>query len=608
MEIYQKTLEYLKLKIPECQIHGSGKGMKFTCPICRVLNVNSIPNTHRFFCHGTCNKIIGTIIDFVRILEEDKRNWTEIQIKKYLGELFEINITKDKVTLMLELYQKHNFDLVPISPDSKIPIEREWPTKLHKNIDEWKSWLTNKLNIGVKTGKRSNITIIDLDTKDIPKEIEKFVKDYKGMLQETKKGFHYFYQYEPELTKTRIDEFKLDIENDGGQVLLFPSIVEGNARKLIVTGEIPKIGDDFKLFLKKYIKVKPKIEEPEYKEIDLTTIGDIKEGNRNNFLFTFGSMLRKELNSTQTGYALNLVNRYCCKPSLNFRELATIVQSVEKYINSDLKELASKILTYLNVVGEATARDIKEVTGEKKEPVDKTLAYLVKEDYILKRRSGATAIFQAIKKANWKDIFPDLTFEVPFQVPYFYDKAIFNWGDMLLLGSKSKWGKTTISINIVRKLVDQGYKPYYICLETGSRFIKTAMTLQLRDGDFFWDFQADPTKIELEKNAITIIDWLLIEDKAQTDVVLKHFCEQLFKTNGFLIIFMQLKKDGTWFAPNMVEQFPSLGARYLYKDESDGTEGTWHIDCMREAKMKSKTHKVDCIYDWDKKTLKRIDE
>ena len=260
------------------------------------------------------------------------------------------------------------------------------------------------------------------------------------------------------------------------------------------------------------------------------------------------------------------------------------------------------------MVGEATGRDLKEVTGEKKEAIDKTLAYLLKKGYILKRRSGATSVFQAMKRANWKDNFPSLNFEVPFKMPYFHDMAVFNWGDMVLLGSKSKWGKTTISINLVRRFVDQGYKPYYICLETGSRFIKTALHLGLRDGDFFWDFQGDPTKIELEKNAITIIDWLLIEDKAQTDTILKHFCEQLFKTNGFLIIFMQLKQSGGWFAPNMVEQFPALGARYLYKNDADGTEGAWNIDCMREAKMKCKTHKVDCVYNWDAKTLNRIDE
>jgi len=88
----------------------------------------------------------------------------------------------------------------------------------------------------------------------------------------------------------------------------------------------------------------------------------------------------------------------------------------------------------------------------------------------------------------------------------------------------------------------------------------------------------------IEKNAVTIIDWLMVEDKSQTDSVMKYFVEQLFKTNGFLIIFMQIKKNGEWFAPNMIDQFPTLAARYIYDNDEDGTTGKWLIDVIREAK------------------------
>ena len=71
--------------------------------------------------------------------------------------------------------------------------------------------------------------------------------------------------------------------------------------------------------------------------------------------------------------------------------------------------------------------------------------------------------------------------EIDFKVPYFQDIAVLNWGDMLLLGSKAKYGKTTISMNFVKSFVEQGVKPYYISLETGSRFIKTAIKLRLND-------------------------------------------------------------------------------------------------------------------------------
>jgi len=133
--------------------------------------------------------------------------------------------------------------------------------------------------------------------------------------------------------------------------------------------------------------------------------------------------------------------------------------------------------------------------------------------------------------------------------------------------------------------------------------------LGLKEGDFHHAFCADPTKIELEKNAVTIIDWLLIIDKAKTDLIFRHFIEQLDKQGGFLIVFQQLKQDGEYFAPNMAMQFPSLSTRYLYEKDKDGTYGKFKIDVVRESKTYgSKVFELPCKYNWETKELQRIDE
>lgn len=176
-------------------------------------------------------------------------------------------------------------------------------------------------------------------------------------------------------------------------------------------------------------------------------------------------------------------------------------------------------------------------------------------------------------------------------------------------------------MNMVKRLVDQGIKPYYLSLEAGSRFTKIALQLGLKEGDFYHAFCSDPTKIELEPNAVTIIDWLLITDKAKTDLVFKHFVEQLNKTQGVLIIFQQLKdkypqqKTATqrdkadWFAPNMAKQFPALATMYLYDDDDDGTYGRYYIEAVREPRnIGKKIFEIPCVYDGSTKELKRIDE
>lgn len=134
------------------------------------------------------------------------------------------------------------------------------------------------------------------------------------------------------------------------------------------------------------------------------------------------------------------------------------------------------------------------------------------------------------------------------------------------------------------------------------------MQLGLKEGDFKHKFIADPTKIPLEPNSVTIIDWLMITDKAKTDLVFYELALKLQKTNGFLIIFQQLKEDGNYFAPNMCKQFPALACRYFYDNKDVGEYGKFQIDEVREAKLKIKTYQVPCQYDWETKELKRVDE
>jgi hypothetical protein len=151
-------------------------------------------------------------------------------------------------------------------------------------------------------------------------------------------------------------------------------------------------------------------------------------------------------------------------------------------------------------------------------------------------------------------------------------------------------------------------QPKYVSLENGSRFAKTALKLGLKEGDFKWSPETEPTKIELDPGSITIIDWLYIEDFATTNVIIKHLSDQLSKAGGILIVLSQLKEDGTWFAPNLIKNFPAFAARYLYDNESDGTMGYWSVDAIRDPKSSIKSTKIPCQYDWHTRLLRRVDE
>lgn len=584
----------------------------FTCPSCLKQTALFMAETNKVFCQH-CN-FQGSILEVAYLVDTSLKEKKFHEIAEYLYIKYGIRLTEFNAQLAkfyFDCYKKHNFDLVPLIKNQKIPFEKDWVNREHKSLEEWLKWFESGFNVGVKTGKKSNITVIDIDTKDMP---EVFVNLENYIMQSTPKGYHFVFQYEPDLPTTRFEELKIDLLNDGKQFVVYPSIVDGvdrfwNFKE--VCPEIPKMTKEIKDFLVSNLSsgIPPKINETEQliRDIandDLSGASLVEDGNRHNSLIRFGGVLRKRLTIQDTQYVLELFNKNFVKPPLNARDFLALVKSLDRYMNVDERELAIRILEYLRYAEEGTSKDIEQALGEKKSRVDKALSFLIKEQYIVKRNR----MFHLLKKIVWREDFPSLHNEVDFLVPYFHDTAIFNWGDLILLGGQSGYGKTTISMNFIKRFKEQGLTPHYICLETGSRFIKTAAHLGLKEGDFRWCVQTDPSKIELEKNSITILDWLLIEDKSQTDTVMKYFVEQLVRTNGFLIIFMQLKEDNGWFAPNMVKQFPAFAARYLYDEDGNGITGSWHVDKIREAKRQMKRSTIPCHYMWDTKLLKRIDE
>jgi len=605
-------VDYLRKK--DIKLKKVGQVLQLQCPTCKKEFSAIIPPKCSFVNCFACNAKRQTIFDIVKI---EYPTYTDDDVVQHVKETLNLNITtqkdKDSIIEILQFYKTNNLDLVAVAKDKKIPIENDWTHKIHTDAEEWQRWLDDGINIGIKTGKQSNITIIDVDIKPVPKEILDLIGDTYTL--ETSKGFQYYYKYVEDLPKTRINELKIDIENDGGQCVAYPSIVEGVQRKVINFKPILEMPIELHNYLKQKVTVPLKSFSEKLKE-DIQTenfnLNLLGEGERNTSLIKLGGLLRKELNSEQTERVLNILNRHICSNPLSQKELNAMVKSLARYTEFDEKELAHRVLTYLKDVEEAGRTEICSAImgtnrGEEKRRIDKVLNYLVKEQYILKKGNH----YGIIKKLDWKEGLIDIGIPIKFKMPYFDDVAHFNYEDMIVIGARNKVGKTHLAINIVKQLVEQGITPHLINLEKGGRFAKIALRLGLKEGDFKHAFCADPTQIELEKNAITIIDWLLIENKAETDVVMRHFVEQLDKQNGFLIVFQQLKTDNSYFAPNMATQFPAFATRYIYDDDNDGTYGKFKIDVIREPKGKIKNFKnweIPCFYNEQTKELKRIDE
>jgi len=602
--ILKKIVDYVKLK----DLSYNNKTKFFICPKCNSISCNITPNNN-VQCFK-CGKL-GDIFSLVRLVEKDKKTYPDSKILSYLKELFNLDILTEKERVdIFQFYEEQGFDLVPVVYNGKAPVESGWTTKNHKTKNEWLDWLDQGLNIGIKTGEISGITVIDIDTHDLPEEVTKLFN--KTSYQKTNKGIHYFYKYCEELPKTRIDKYKIDIENNGGQVVSSPSTIDGVTREFVIDG-VAEMSDELKKFLLDNVsKRRPKQTYTEQLKQGMNLedfkIEGIGEGNRTNALMHLGGIFRKKLNKDDCNFCLEVFNSRVFNPPLSRQEFNNVIASIDKYDVFDKDEITSKILSYLRIVEEATARDVREALGFEKQVIDTVLALLSKKEYIVKKRR----MYKIVKKIEWKDTFMDEGKAVPYKLPYFHNHAIIREGDMIIIGGNRAVGKTHAAMNIVKDLVDQNIKPHYICLEAGSRFVNVAKQLGLKEGDFNWCINFSPDTVELEKSAVTIIDWLLPKDYSETDKICQRFAEQLVKNGGVLIVFVQIRQNGEFFAGDMLEMFPAIVSKFLYNGEPTdpdyGIYSRFELTKIREPRFHKKSGVVPCRYDAETRKLIDVSE
>jgi len=189
-QIKSYVLDYLKIRIPDF-VQSSHKGL-FSCPKCKQLSANIYPPKSGIVHCFTpeCGKQ-GDIFDICRAIDFPGQDLNDEDISDLLIQELGIKTSQD-VQKWFERYASWGWSLVPVSPNKngfkgkEANIEKEWEKKEHKNIAEWIEWQNAELNFGLHAGKISNSTLIDIDTKEIPLELQKFIG--QTLTQTTKKG------------------------------------------------------------------------------------------------------------------------------------------------------------------------------------------------------------------------------------------------------------------------------------------------------------------------------------------------------------------------------------------------------------------------------------
>ncbi len=298
------------------------------------------------------------------------------------------------------------------------------------------------------------------------------------------------------------------------------------------------------------------------------------------------------------------MNRNLLQNPMPQQAIQAMIGSLDKYKTAEDTTQEQSIYEYLKMLqNDVNAKDIMDNLKLSRAIVDKYLSKFVKEGKAIRLSRGR---YKVRERVEWTDSWGKIGTALKYKMPYFEYLQDFEEGDIILLGATPGTGKTTTSMNFIHQLVKQGIKPYYIYSESGSRYQKTASKLGLKENDFYQAYHGNPLSIEIEPNAFTILDWLLVDEKEKTDTIFKFFTEEMSRKGGILVIMMQLKESGDWYAPNMVIQMPALAARYIM-DAEDGSTGHWDINKLRDPKGNYRNSTIPCKYNFETKELTTTD-
>lgn len=615
------TLDYLKKIVPNFVTEKAGKSKSiFTCPLCR----NKLPSCSfkpfsDFLMYCTaCKKSFNAIDVWKELNPAQKLSEEEIlvDIQRTLGSSSILSPTQIKI--LLKRYQELDFDLLPISAGSKIPLEQEWQNKIHKEISEWENWIFQYgFNIGVKTGKCSNCIVVDFDDK-IPKEIKDCLGD--TLIQKTPRGLHYFYQYDEELTNANnIGNLKIDVRSDNGQIIIVPSITDGKSREFLdVSKPILKISEKLKKYLLERYSTTEIINEDDKIKADIEkedfNLGLLGDGDgRNNALIRIGGILRKKISVNDVNTTLYTLNKVLFSPPLNYKEMRAMFNSLEKYSGTDETKFAKEVYERLKISQESSLYDLLEMfeldrkSSSDREKMDVALKFLIKEGLLYKSHR----MYHIVETPNWQTEFMDEGEEIKFKFPYLSDVAVIRDRDICIFGASTGAGKTHLAMNMIKRLKEENIVPDYYSSEGGSRFATISKYLGLVEGDYRFCKELNPMKIKLSKNAVTVVDWLRPHEYSETDTIFEKLNEEIQKQGGVLIVFMQLRKSSEeFFAKDLVEFYPALVAKFLQREGTAGVDSYFETIKIREVKVRgaSQNQVINCRFDFDTKELKTLNE
>ena len=253
-------------------------------------------------------------------------------------------------------YASMGWKVFPLAQGSKVP--REGSKGVHdattdeQQINEWWS-MEPSANIGIATGKDSNLIVIDVDgdpgMQSMRQVVPQLPKEHTRVIK-TPNGHHLYYLYNPSFHTGAGFMTGLDVRSDGGYVVAPPSLVSDTQYYVMPDRYVDPIAIDAapEVFLARHrngATPEPETEHPTWVS-DLLANG-VEEGQRDQRAASLAGYFHSKglpddvIETIMTPFADN------CTPPFDMRNLRKVIQSVSRYEVEDKGTLSDQIRQWI---------------------------------------------------------------------------------------------------------------------------------------------------------------------------------------------------------------------------------------------------------------------
>ena len=431
-------------------------------------------------------------------------------------------------------YHKMGLSIIPVSKN-KQPLCK-WGQYQHQQasmakILEWWGG-QNDSNIALVCGHVSNVLCLDCDGQDAIKAIKKIIPPglILPMATTPRGGMHFFFQHADGFISRR-EAQDLDCKDEGGYVILAPSIHENGKRwewlpgRSILDVPPPIMPEDFRLNLRKLFS-NQLLTSKEASNLHLSTSRDLnhflEEGSRNEDLFSVANhLLRGYADETMVRKVLEILYRYGNKNSshpITAYELESTIQSALKRAAGREINLANEVRQWIEVCeGNFNLRDI-----ERDMKLDDTQR---KNLWIIINRMVAQGTIEKVgmvrgiyrtkqQKFDKLDITQPMQDPLDLQWPFKIQKHFLCFpGNIAVLAGSANVGKTAFCLDFAR-LNKDNFEVHYFSSEMGTTELQSRLRLfDIPYQDWhkitFWDVHRN-WQDAIKPDLINVIDFMEI--------------------------------------------------------------------------------------------------